>query len=105
MTLGPKGCYAATPTCSVTVAAPEGIDAVDTTGAGDIFGGAAMSRLLKYQKAPAELKAEELEGIVRFACAAASLSTLKHGGIDSVPDEAEVKKLTAGADGRTSEEA
>ena len=33
---------------------------------------------------------EELRNIVQFACTAASLSTRKHGGINSVPDEAEV---------------
>ena len=95
-TLGPKGCYAA---CrggaEVSVPAPEGIRAVDTTGAGDIFGGSAMSRLLRLGKAPADLTGAELFSIARFACAAASLSTLKSGGITSVPDPAEVEALLA----------
>ena len=94
-TLGPKGCHAATAAQAVTVGAPAGIRAVDTTGAGDIFGGSAMSRLLGYEKAPSELTAHELEAIVRFACAAASLSTQKPGGIGSVPDAAEAEKLAA----------
>ena len=89
-TLGPKGCHAATRAHRVTVGAPAGIRPVDTTGAGDIFGGAAMSRLLQLGKAPSDLTAEELEGIVRFACAAASLSTQRHGGISSVPELEEV---------------
>ena len=63
---------------------------VDTTGAGDIFGGSAMSRFLRYKKSPSDLSEEELEEIVRFACTAASLSTQKHGGITSVPDPEEV---------------
>ena len=68
---------------------------VDTTGAGDIFGGAAMSRLLRLRrKTPSELTAEELEDIVRFACAAASLSTQRHGGVSSVPGLEEVLKKT-----------
>ena len=67
--------------------------AVDTTGAGDIFGGSAMSQLLKTGKHPGELIAEELKDIVRFACCAASLSTQKQGGISSVPEEAEVHAL------------
>ena len=85
-TLGPKGCHAAARHAAVTVSSPGGIHVVDTTGAGDIFGGSAMSQFLKYGKAPAGLTAEELTQIVRFACTAASLSTQKHGGITSVPD-------------------
>jgi len=90
-TLGPRGCYASTAACHVQVPSPSGIRVVDTTGAGDIFGGSAMSRFIRCGKAPAELSAEELEKIVRFACTAASLSTRKHGGITSVPDQAEVE--------------
>ncbi len=90
VTLGPKGCYAAAGGHRVKVGSPEGIHVVDTTGAGDIFGGSAMSCFLKTGKSPAELTEEELEGIVRFACTAASLSTQKHGGITSVPPEEEV---------------
>ena len=89
-TLGPKGCHAATRNVRVTVGSPAGIRAVDTTGAGDIFGGSAMSRYLKTGKAPEELTQSELRDITAFACTAASLSTQKHGGISSVPDEAEV---------------
>ena len=91
-TLGPKGCRAATRSAAVTVSSPAGIRVVDTTGAGDIFGGSAMSQFLKYGKAPADLTAEELTQIVRFACTAASLSTQKHGGIGSVPEQAEVER-------------
>ena len=90
-TLGPKGCYAATASCAVTVPSPSGIHVVDTTGAGDIFGGSAMSRLIRCGKAPASLSEEDLRKIVRFACTAASLSTQKHGGITSVPDESDVE--------------
>ncbi len=91
-TLGPKGCHAATASHHITVQSPSGIQVIDTTGAGDIFGGSAMSRLLQYKKAPADLSAQELTQIVRFACTAASLSTQKHGGITSVPEEAAVMK-------------
>ena len=95
-TLGPKGCHAATRAHAVTVASPEGIRAVDTTGAGDIFGGSAMSRFLRYEKAPSELTPRELHEIVRFACAAASLSTQRPGGISSVPERAEVERALLG---------
>ena len=91
-TLGPKGCHAATRSCRTTVQSPSGIQVVDTTGAGDIFGGSAMSRFLQCQKVPSELTEEELTGIVRFACTAASLSTQKHGGITSVPELSEVEQ-------------
>ncbi len=90
VTLGPKGCHAATRNVSVTVNSPAGIRVVDTTGAGDIFGGSAMSRFLKTGKKPNELTEEDLLQIVRFACTAASLSTQKHGGITSVPEPKEV---------------
>ena len=90
VTLGPKGCYAATASHNVTVNSPSGIQVIDTTGAGDIFGGSAMSQFLQYQKAPSELTEEELNHIVRFACTAASLSTQQHGGITSVPTKADV---------------
>ena len=89
-TLGPKGSHAATKNVAVTVESPKGLNVIDTTGAGDIFGGSAMSRFLKLNKKPEDLTEEELRGIVTFACTAASLSTQKHGGISSVPDEAEV---------------
>ena len=90
-TLGPKGCHAATRRVTVTVPSPSGIHVVDTTGAGDIFGGSAMSQFLHCGKAPADLTAEDLRDIVRFACTAASLSTQTHGGISSVPDRETVR--------------
>ena len=94
-TLGPKGCHTANKNGAVTVASPSGIHVVDTTGAGDIFGGSAMSRFLKLGKAPGELTPADLEAITRFACTAASLSTQKHGGISSVPELAEVEAKMA----------
>lgn len=89
-TLGPKGCLAATASCEVLVSSPSGIHVVDTTGAGDIFGGSAMSCFLSTGKKPSDLTEQELREIVRFACTAASLSTQKHGGISSVPAKSDV---------------
>jgi fructokinase len=51
-TLGPKGCHGASRSVRTTVSSPSGIHVVDTTGAGDIFGGSAMSRFLQYKKPP-----------------------------------------------------
>ena len=71
----------------------DGIKTVDTTGAGDIFGGFALSRILHSGKHPGDLDLKELEAVTTFACAAASLSTEKFGGISSIPDEAAVWDL------------
>ncbi len=94
-TLGPKGCHVANKNGAATVASPAGIHVVDTTGAGDIFGGSAMSRFLKLNKAPGDVTVDELAAITRFACTAASLSTQKHGGISSVPELSEVEAKLA----------
>lgn len=92
-TLGPKGCHVANAEGSCEVASPSGIHVVDTTGAGDIFGGSAMSQFLRLNKAPEALTVEELRAVTRFACCAASLSTQTHGGINSVVPEADVRAI------------
>ena len=61
------------------------IKVVDTTGAGDIFGGSAVWQLLQTGKEPEELDEAELRQIVTFACTAAGLSTTQFGGMSSVP--------------------
>lgn len=85
VTLGPKGCFLKNRRAHYTAAAPA-VSPVDTTGAGDIFGGSAVARLLELGKAPEELLEEDLAYIARYAAAAASLSTEKRGGIPSVPE-------------------
>lgn len=92
VTCGAKGCYFRNKNASGFVSAPANIRVLDTTGAGDIFGGSAMIKLLGTGKAPEELTEEELRRIVSFACTAASLSTEKSGGIFSVPDETTVSE-------------
>lgn len=92
-TLGPKGCHFANPQGCGEVASPTGLHVIDTTGAGDIFGGSAMSQFLRLGKAPADLTVEEMRRITRFACCAASLSTETHGGINSVPAEEKVRAI------------
>lgn len=91
VTLGPKGCYYSGNGASGYVDAPKGIHPVDTTGAGDIFGGSALSRILKTGKALDALTGEELCSAASFACCAASLSTQNLGGISSVPPEEAVR--------------
>ena len=86
VTCGPDGCFFKNAQASGQVPGMSGIRVVDTTGAGDIFGGSAVYRLLETGKAPEALEEKELREIVSFACTAAGLSTTKHGGIQSVPD-------------------
>ncbi len=92
VTLGPKGCLLKNRTACCKLAAPV-VKTMDTTGAGDIFGGSALGRLLELGRDPGELEEEELTAIGRFACAAASLSTTRPGGLTSVPERAEVEAL------------
>ena len=90
-TLGPKGCHFANANGCGEVPSPTGLHVIDTTGAGDIFGGSAMSQFLKLGKAPETLTVDEMAAVTRFACCAASLSTQTHGGINSVVPEEEVR--------------
>ena len=85
-TCGADGCYFQNRNACGHVPSLPGIRGVDTTGAGDIFGGSAVWKLLQTDKAPEDLDEAELREIVSFACRAAGLSTMKHGGISSVPD-------------------
>ena len=83
VTLGPKGCLMKTKNATCVVPGPK-VQAVDTTGAGDIFGGSAVCCLLELNKAIDELTAKDLAHIGRFAVTAASLSTEHMGGIPSI---------------------
>lgn len=89
VTLGAKGCYAKTASATFQCGCPK-VKPVDTTGAGDIFGGSAVARLLDLGKKPEELTKEELAYIVRYAATAASLSTQKRGAIPSIPEKTDV---------------
>ena len=86
VTCGADGCYFKNAIASGKVPSLSGIKVIDTTGAGDIFGGSAVWKLLQLNKAPETLNAEELTDVVRFACTSAGLSTTKPGGISSVHD-------------------
>ena len=91
VTLGPKGCILKTKGATCTVSGPK-VHAIDTTGAGDIFGGSAVCRLLDLNKSIADLTEEDLMHIGRFATTAASLSTEAAGGIPSIPEKDAVLK-------------
>ena len=85
-TCGADGCWFENQNACGHVDSLKGIKVVDTTGAGDIFGGSAVWKVLQTGKRPEELNEAELREAVRFACTAAGLSTTKPGGISSVPE-------------------
>ena len=86
VTCGAEGCFFKNAVAAGHVPSLSGISVIDTTGAGDIFGGSALWKLLQTGKTPESLTESELRDIVSFACTAAGLSTTKSGGISSVPD-------------------
>ena len=92
VTCGAEGCFFKNPKAAGHIPSLTGIQVVDTTGAGDIFGGSALWKLLQTGKAPEDLSAEQLQEIVSFACTAAGLSTTKSGGIPSIPELADITK-------------
>lgn len=91
VTLGPDGCLLKTKYAAFRAACPK-VHPIDTTGAGDIFGGSALSRLLELDKPIAALTEADLAYIGSFAAAAASLSTEASGGIPSIPAQEAVLK-------------
>ena len=90
VTCGAEGCYFRSARAWGKVPSLSGIAVIDTTGAGDIFGGSAMYKLLATGKAPEALSEAELREVVAFACTSAGLSTTRSGGISSVPTYEEV---------------
>ena len=85
VTCGADGCFFKNRQAKGHVPSLSNIRVMDTTGAGDIFGGSAVWKLLQLGIAPDELNEAQLREIVTFACTAAGLSTTKPGGISSVP--------------------
>ena len=90
VTCGAHGCYFKNAQAQGRVPSLQGIQVIDTTGAGDIFGGSAVWKLLTYGKAPEALTEAEIRDIVTFACTSAGLSTTRSGGVSSVPEYEEV---------------
>ena len=96
VTCGADGCYFKNAVASGKVPSLSNIKVVDTTGAGDIFGGSAVYKLLQTGKAPETLNEEELREVVTFACTSAGLSTTKPGGISSVHEYQQILDRIAG---------
>lgn len=87
---GDAGCLYRNEKACGKVPALRDIKVMDTTGAGDIFFGSAIWKMLQIAKPPESLDAEELRDIALFATAAAGLSVTRAGGISSVPSYNEV---------------
>lgn len=80
VTLGAAGAVLYEGDAELRVPAPL-VAAVDATGAGDTFCGALAARLAE---------GADLDGALRFAVAAASLSVQHHGAVPSIPARAQI---------------
>ena len=80
VTLGERGAVVVTPDSSELFEAPR-VDAIDTTGAGDVFSGALMAALAD---------SKPLAEAVTFASHAAALSVTRLGVIEAIPSLEEV---------------
>ncbi|PHT46403.1 Fructokinase-2 [Capsicum baccatum] len=81
VTLGEKGCNYYTKT-------------IDTTGAGDSFVGALLTKIVDDQ---AIIQDEaRLKEVLRFACACGAITTTKKGAIPALPTEADALTLIKG---------
>ena len=84
VTLGEAGAFWCAPGIQDHFPAPK-VDAVDSTGAGDVFNGTFVARLSLGDSIP--------EAII-YAVKAAALSVTKHGAIPSIPSAAEVQAVS-----------
>lgn len=83
ITLGERGAFWMNQMGHNRFSAPS-VEAVDCTGAGDVFCGTLAAELSQGKGFPSAIKA---------AVAAASMSTTKHGAIPSIPTKREVAKF------------
>ena len=66
---------------------------IETTGAGDTFGGCILNYVL--EKGLSDLSEDDLKEMLTFANGAASIITTRKGALRVMPDREEVKKLIA----------
>lgn len=101
VSLAEQGAFYLTASTSGLILAPP-VKAIDTTGAGDAFFGAFLSRFLKSGAPLFSLDPAMLQQWVSFAVCAGTLSVLKAGAIPSLPEEKAilelVGRLEAGSD-------
>ena len=92
VTLGDKGAMLGFNEMYVEIPAFKVHEVVDTTGAGDAFWGAFLSRILKGVPIDA-LNIDTITEYVRFSNAAAALCVTKRGAIPAMPTDGEIRKL------------
>ncbi|MFP4698212.1 MAG: carbohydrate kinase family protein [Eubacteriales bacterium] len=94
VTLGSNGAYMSTKDVNVRV---PGFNSkvVDTTGAGDAFWGGALTQFLRLSKKIKHLNEDDLQHMVRYGNAVASLCVEKRGGIPAIPYQDEVNRRLA----------
>ena len=92
VTKGSSGVYATNGVVEVEMPALRGVNVVDTTGCGDIFGGSALYKILSLDKNVCDYTVENLSEVCRFATVSAGLASQKFGGIPSIPSIDEVKE-------------
>lgn len=100
VTLGRAGAYLRGGSNQATVPGFD-VDAVDATGAGDAFVAGLLARLVEGDEWPGQRALRELVDAVRFANAAAALSTTQVGAIPSLPRREAVEALLEAAGGRS----
>lgn len=66
---------------------------IETTGAGDTFGGCILNYVL--EKGLNDLSEDDLKEMLTFANGAASIITTRKGALRVMPDREEVEKLIA----------
>lgn len=84
VTLGPKGCALFTREFSLEMPTYD-TQVKDTTGSGDSFFGALLTKIVQSGKAPSQLTLEELREYADFANAAGAMCATKTGGIPALP--------------------
>ncbi|MEG2653735.1 MAG: carbohydrate kinase [Ruthenibacterium sp.] len=94
VTLGPRGCIFRTATGCFSSAAFN-TPCVDTTGAGDAFWGAALSRILVGTMPVSQYTEGALVAMMDFSNAAGGLAITQKGAIPAMPDAAEIAACIA----------
>ena len=91
-TCGSKGARAYTRTASARARSPK-VTAVDTTGAGDAFGGGFLHRFLTLNVHPSELTADRAADCARWGNAVAACCIRKRGAIPAMPSLREAEQM------------
>jgi fructokinase len=67
------------------------VDTIETTGAGDTFGGCALNYILEHGLE--NLSEDNLKELLTFANAGAALVTTRKGALKVMPERAEIEEL------------